>query len=215
VDAAYRASSTTFTNTFALPLYGESKTVTTAYPIAAAPAFDVGFHCVGRTGLGFAVGFMYYGKSTNDAVNGSIPHPFFFNQFRTVSGQAAGITRTEVGVNFDAAWAAELTDRVQILVSGGPSLIHLSQGLVTDINVTSNYPYDLATFDSASSSEQATSKLGVNAGIDLTYMFTRSVGVGGSVQYAHARATLTAADGQPLRTNLGAAQVGAGVRFRF
>jgi hypothetical protein len=215
VNAAYRTSSTSFTDTLTLPLYGESKTVTTSYPIAAAPGFDVNFDCEGRAGLGFGVGVAYYNKTSTDTVTASIPNPFFFNRFATANGQATGIGRTEVSIDVDAAWVTAVGRSTRIRVFAGPSVIQLRQNLVTDVSYSSSYPFDQVTFNSPSTSPQSKSKVGLNAGLDLAYMFSRRLGIGGIVRYTHATATLSAAGGQSVSTKLGGTNVGAGLRLRF
>ena len=156
---------------------------------------QIGFHREKLFFLGFGVGLTYHDKPGDGTVTASVPHPFFFNQPRSVSGQATGLGRSELGINFDAVWLAPAADRVQLLLLAGPSVIRVTQELVTDISVRSSYPFDQATFDSVASSQQTKSSLGFNAGADLAYMFTSRIGVGGSIQYSHARATLSAADG--------------------
>ena len=214
VNGAYHATSTAFGNSLALPLYGESKVIATTYSVPAAPAFDTSFHCEGPRKLGFGVGVTYYDKAGTGTINGNLPHPFFFNQARTVNG-TVGIRRSETALNFDAVWATPLNDRVRVLLFGGPSLFSVTQTLVNDISVVDNYPFDQAAFSSAATAQQTKSSIGLNTGVDVTYMLTGTVGLGGLIEYLHARATLPTADGRTVGTNSGGVQVGAGVRFRF
>jgi len=57
--------------------------------------------------------------------------------------------------------------------------------------------------------------MGYNASVDVTWMFARSVGVGGLVRYTRADVDLEPAAGRTLSMKAGGVQAGGGIRFVF
>ena len=72
--------------------------------------------------------------------------------------------------------------------------------------MSSAHPFDQATFDAAAASEQTQWKIGFDAGADVTVMLGRAVGVGGTVQYLRAKASLSTADAKTLTSILAASK---------
>jgi hypothetical protein len=144
-----------------------------------------------------------------------VPHPFFFNRPRSVSGEAAGLRREELAVHVQARAVLPVTRRVQVMVFGGPSFYQVRQGLVHEVAYSESYPYDEATFDGATTGRAEQSPYGFNVGGDVAYFFSRQVGVGFGAQYAGTTVHLPSADGGTVEARAGGSQAGAGLRLRF
>jgi hypothetical protein len=154
------------------------------------------------------------GDGTAD-VTASVPHPFFYNQARTVTGEQGGMAREETGIHLQVQYAIPASKTVQVVLGAGPSHIKLTEDVVTDVNVTETYPYDTATFRDAATKGASASVTGFNAGVDVTWSLTRNVGFGGLVRYARADADLDVRDGHTLTMKAGGLHAAAGVRFAF
>ena len=166
--------------------------------------------------LGVGIGVTRYSKSTPVAFSASVPHPFFFNRARSVSGDISDLDREELAVHVQARGTFAPTRSVQVIVFGGPSFFTVKQGVVNDFEVIETYPYDTATFSRALSTTVDESKVGFNVGGDVGYFFTRQVGVGGSVQWAATTIDAPAPNGTgTFEIKAGGVQAGLGVRFRF
>lgn len=215
VNLGSQAAPTTFTGATTNQTNVETGTVTTSYPIRAARVFDVGAGARIWRNLGVGVSLSYTTQDDTLEITTRVPHPFFFNQIRTVTGQQEGVVRQETGVHIQAVWMIPATSHVRIGVFGGPSVILVKQGVVTTVNVTETYPYDTATFASADAPEQSRNAVGFHAGVDGSYMFNERIGVGGVARFTRAHATFTLADGGTVSADLGGAQLAAGLRVRF
>jgi hypothetical protein len=193
----------------------ETGTVSTNYPFTTARLFDVGAGVRIWRNLGIGLGVSYWTQNDEIEVTTNVPHPFFFNQLRTVTGQQAGVQRREIGTHVQAVWMIPATSHLQIGVFGGPSFIAVKQGIVTTVNVTETYPYDSATFASADAPVQSRRAGGFHAGVDGSYLFNRRIGVGGVARFTRAQTTFALADGSTVTADLGGAQLAAGLRVRF
>lgn len=166
----------------------------------------------GRWGVGAAVS--YATRDTDGHVGASIPHPFTFNQARSIGGTLAA-TRTEIAVHLDAVCRLTTHGRLEVNVSGGGTMFNAKQTLVTDVAYTDAYPFDTATFASASTTRATATAGGFNVGADVTWKRWRRVGLGGLVRYSHASTTFTGGSGNEATSRLGGLQAGGGARFAF
>ena len=192
----------------------ETETIDVTYPRTPGGLIDVGgrVRAWKRLGIGVAVSHVT-GSGTAD-ITASVPHPFFFNQPRTVTGQA-DLSREETGIHFQVQYAIPASKKVQVVLGAGPSHIKLTQDVVTEVTVDETYPYDTATFRAAVTKGASRSVTGFNAGVDVTWSLTRNVGFGGLFRYASADADLDVRTDHTLTMKAGGMQVAGGIRFAF
>jgi len=213
VSGGYQAGSSGFSETFGFQQYLEQASVTTQYPKKDGPTFDVGGGFRVWRNLAAAVAVSGVSRSTDGAVTGSIPHPFHFSTGRAIEG-TAGLTRTETAVHVQAAYVVPAGRRMLVTVSGGPSFFSVKQSLVQSVQYSESYPFDTATLASAPTTSASKSVTGFNAGLDVGYYFTRSVGVGMMVRYAGATLALPSHDAT-ISTKVGGFLAGGGLRLRI
>ena len=193
----------------------ETETIDVTYPRNAGVLVDVGLgvRLWKRLGIGFAVGHVSGDGTAN--VTASVPHPFLFTQPRTVTGSQAGVAREETGLHFQVQYAIPASKRVRVVLGAGPSRIKLTEDVITDVNVIETYPYDTAAFRDAATKGSTASVNGFNAGVDVSWKLTRSVGFGGLVRYTRGDADLDVRAGHTLTMKAGGAQAAAGMRLAF
>ena len=211
INGWYQPASTSFSNTVRPIEFVEPSVVDTSYKMRSIPGFDAGGGVrVWRT-LAVGLDVSRFSTDSSGSVSAQVPHPFFFNRLRAVSGDAPGLTRDETAVHLQALWMVLLRNRWQLALAAGPSWFSVGQDLVTDVTVTQTYPYDTATFASATSTHRSHSKIGFNAGTDVSYLLRRHVGLGVEVTFSRASVPLD----DTLTVDAGGAHVGGGIRFRF
>jgi hypothetical protein len=184
-------------------------------PLDQAPIFDIGgwVRLAGRVGAG--VSFSRLSRSSDATINASIPHPFYFNQPRAISGTQPGLHEEENAVHIDAVALAAATDHLELTVFGGLTVFSAKQDLVADVTYTESYPYDTATFTNATVVRQSASKTGYNLGADVSWMFSERVGVGGLFRFSRATADYSVSSTNQVSVDLGGLQAAGGIRFRF
>jgi hypothetical protein len=213
INGAVQTATGGFADRITFTENAENGSLDTDYVVGGGPAFDVAGGAFWRE-LGIGVGVTRFSHSTPGSVSARVPHPVFFNQNRAVNGSVAGLQRKELAIHLRASTMIPVW-RVQVLAFGGPSFFRVTQGIVTDIDYTEEYPYDAAVFTRSTTTEAKASKVGFNAGADVAYFFTRQLGVGGVVQFARATVEFAAAGGEPRDVNAGGLQAGGGLRVRF
>jgi hypothetical protein len=213
VNGVFQVGANDFSDSQTIRENAENGRFDTAYTVGAGPAFDVSASAVVWRSLAVGAGVSRFSKSTATAVNASVPHPFFFNQPRSVTGEFSG-TRQELAVHVQVRGVFPVSNRVHVTVFGGPSFFTVEQSIVDDFEYTEAYPYDAATFNRAVASTQSESKVGVNVGGDVSVFFNRQVGVGVSFQYAGATVQMAVPSGT-ADVKAGGGQIGGGLRLRF
>lgn len=213
VGGGVQPVSNSFSDDFTKPLYTEDEQVSVSYPVKSGVlvAGSGGYRIWKQLALG--IGVTYYTAGGDADVDAELPHPFFDDQFRHVSG-TTDASRSETGLHIMAAWMLPLSNRFRIILSAGPSVLNVSQTVVTDVQFSETFPYDTAEFTGATKTDASNTAIGFNAGADLFWMFSSRIGAGGLVQYTHARAKLQAAD-RTVSVDAGGAQLAAGLRILF
>jgi hypothetical protein len=215
VDGGAQVTTTSFQSTFTFTAHAEEGRFAAGYKIATGPVVSARGGIRLWRNLAVGVGVTAFSRTGNADVSAEIPHPFYFNQFRSVSGTASGLKRNEVAVSLDVGWRTVLGRRIDMMVFGGPAFFTVKQDLATQVRFSESYPYDTASFVGADSKSTKASVVGFSAGVDVSCMITKSVGFGAIVRISHARAQLSPASGQTIRVDAGGVQAGGGLRVRF
>ena len=186
-------------------VYDETATLTSSQAIGRGLVvdFDGGYRIRQDFFAGLLVSF--FSNSSDATTSASIPDPVFFNRPKTVTGSTSGLKRSEVAIAPHVTWARTLTDNFDINLSGGIAIIHLSQDIVGNFDVTP--PQNVTILQT---SEKANG-VGPYAQIDLVYNMKTRYGLGGYLRYAGASVDLPS---QP-EANVGGMQAGGGIRLRF
>ena len=199
-------------------LYDEQATITTNTNWTSGSIFGGGLDV--RVVKNLTIGFSYH-QETNTAdaaVTGSIPHPLFFNRARNLSITAGGLQRRENATHLSLGWIVPISNKLDVLVSGGPSFFRLQQNVVAEVIIAERGGNFSEIVAAPTVVEQKRSVMGYNAGADVTYIFWQNdsvrIGAGGFVRYASATTDvrLLVSD---VETKIGGVQFGFGGRIRF
>ena len=161
---------------------------------------------------GVAVSHLF--GETSTAINASVPHPFFFNQPRSVSG-SDDLARRETATHGLLAWPFTLSPSFELLLEGGPSFIHVEQAVVDEIAYEHAFPFNEATFQSAVAPRVKENAIGFNVGMDLSWSLSRRFALGALFRYSRASVDLRASDRNSVSSDAGGLFTGGGLRVRF
>jgi hypothetical protein len=191
----------------------ESTPVTADTAAAGDSWFDAGIVVRLKRRFGVGVAVSHARREGTADVSAQVPHPFFFDQSRTVAGTVPAI-RNETTMYVGAVWMLPFR-KVDLMLSAGPSLFHASRTLITDVLYSDAYPYDTATFGSAPATRVERNAAGFHLGADLTVKLSAQVGIGGLLRFSRASAAFTAAADNASTARLGGLQAGGGLRVGF
>jgi hypothetical protein len=215
VNGAYQATSNDFDESTTFRANAEDGRLSTDYSVNSGPAFDLAAGATVWRQLAVGVGITRFSRSTPLTIEASVPHPFFFDQPRSVTGEVGGLTREELAVHVQARGMIPTRGPLQVMVFGGPSFFRVEQGVLMQVVYAEAYPFDAASVGQALTTEASESKIGFNVGGDVAWFFARQVGVGFTAQFAGATVEMPSPDGGTTDVKAGGFQAGGGLRVRF
>lgn len=194
-------------------LYRETASYAVTQDVGARPVYDVTAGGRLRGNFGFGFGVSYAGSSKDSVLRGRVPSPFYFNQPRQLEGSTQ-IDREDLMVHLAALWLLPITESTQISVFGGPSWFQIKQETITGVNIEEQFPFDVVQFTNVELERRTATAWGFNAGFDVSYYFSRYLGVHGLLRYSKGTATVTAT-GVDSDVNVGGFHAGVGLRIRY
>ena len=215
IDGTFAATARTFSDTSTPPIHGEPGRITARYDIPRAPGFNAGALVHVWRQLSAGVSYGQSSRSTSARITGSLPHPFFFSRNRQIEGTAAGANWKRSTLAVQVRGSFPVARRTTLAIFGGPAWLATTQGVVEQVNYSEAYPYDTASFTSASVRDANKAKLSFVVGADVSYFLSRRLGVGGGFKYSAATIDLPSLDSDPLETKTGGLDVTTGIRLRF
>src|SRR5574342_159538 len=127
LNLGLQATSTTFDITTHPLTFVEPATVQTNYNVKGARVFDVGGGVRLLRSLAVGASFSRFEKAGNVTVDAQVPHPFFFDRARKVSGTASNLARQETALHGKVVYIAPAGSGWEVMVSGGPSFFRVKQ----------------------------------------------------------------------------------------
>ena len=215
VNGGTQVSTTDFGDNVVFTEFVEQGDLNAAHAVASGPIIDVSGGVRLWRGLALGAGFTRFEGGHDASVDARIPHPFFFDRHRPISGSAPNLTRQERAAHVNVRWFAPVPGPVQIALFAGPSFFSVEQDLVTTVNVTQSFPFDTASFVSAETRRHSESVTGYHVGADAAFFFSRHIGLGGLVRFSRASVDFASEDGGLVPVDFGGVQLSGGLRVRF
>lgn len=216
VGGALQAANMAFRDNVTFVLNEEDGDLNADYQVGIGRSWDAEFELRVWRGFMAGVNVSYFDKQGRVNVDATLPHPVFFNRHRNLVGEADGIGRTELGVHLLGAWVMPLTNRFDLLISGGPSFVRARQALVQQVDFTETAPFNSATFTGVSTTGMLSkSSFGVNAGAELALHLSRHFGVGTRIRFIRASVRFDSLDGGTVPVDVGGVQLAGSLRVRF
>jgi hypothetical protein len=197
-------------------LFAEAGSISTNYGKHSGAGFNALFVQPVAGPIGVGGGVDYFVSSPGATVDARVPHPFFFNQLRDATFGTSGLSAHEAAINFDGVWMPKKPlGSLKIMIFGGPTIFHVSQTVVTDVVLNSQYPFDTVTITGVKTANRTSNLFGFHIGGDVAYFFSPSTGVGGGLRFSHAKLKFDNDSGVTTDGSAGGVSVVAGLRFRF
>jgi len=216
INGGYQTGSQVFSDAIPLALYGEQGRTDVHYEVERSGGLvDVSAGVRVWRNLAIGVGVSSASTTSRADVTAAAPHPLFFQRPRQAQASVEGLEHSAVAVDIQAVWVVRASSRVEVALSGGPSFFNISQGVVTGVTIGEvRAPFDRAAIAGVAVSSLSETATGFNAGVDITVLWFRHLGLGLLVRYSGASVEVGLSDG-PVSVQAGGAQAGAGLRIRF
>lgn len=207
VNGGFQAGSHDLSETTNPTIYDETATISSSQKVKSGPVFDIGAGYKFTKTLAFGVSYNRMTSKSDANINGTIPDPRFYDQPRPFNSTLSGAKHSENVVHLDVVWLRPVTDKIQVSASAGPSVFSVKQDLLGTPTVSEN-PFAVST--PATNASKTT--VGINIGVDVTYMVGQQWGVGGLARYDWGSVSLA---GASKKLTVGGFQIGGGLRLMF
>lgn len=217
LNGVYQATSSSFRDRVEFQEFVETGSVETAFDAKSALGLDGSAGIRVWRNLGIGAGVTTYAPGSRDDAGGQvtarIPHPLEFNRHREVSGEAS-LRRGETAIHANLLYFIPVGEKIQAVIGAGPTFFQAEQGFVDRVLYDHQYPYDTASFRGVDIDNETASGVGFNAGVDISWRFSRWFGAGGMVRFTQGTLSFTPAD-RTVKVDVGGLQAGLGVRVLF
>jgi hypothetical protein len=216
VNVGMRLTSNPFEEHISTIIYSEPASISAAHEVSARWSLvDLagGVRVWKSVGIGGAYAKFSVAEDVN--VGARVPNPVLFNQTRSAT-KVTPLERNETAFHFHALYVRPVTPRIDVMLSAGPSVIQVSQDLVTGIELSEgDAPFTTVAIGNVLTVAQTERIFGLNFGIGGTYFMTPLVGIGGTLRYVTGSLAAQQIDGQSVDVPLGGFQLAFGARVRF
>jgi Outer membrane protein beta-barrel domain len=215
VNLGVQINSNDFETTNIFTVYDEDATITSAQSLGTEPVFlDIHAGYRIRRNLAVGIGVSMYTSDSDVTATAQIPHPLFFDQFRTVTVTASGAEHRTISTNLMAVWFWPYTKQIDFAFSAGPSIMAVKQDVVTGVTIA---PETGPSFTNPEVTDvivtgETETVFGLNLGVDATYMINERYGAGFGIRYLWGSADLP---GSGDSLTVGGFQILGGLRVRF
>jgi hypothetical protein len=216
LDVGVQASERIFESNQTFPLYLETGSFRFERTIRKPVIFGGGLavRVYRRLYAGMAVSVL--NNTGTGTVTAQVPHPLLFNHPRTATGDVPNTTRFETAEHFQIAWTVPAAYKLEFTVFGGPSLFITEQTYVSELALGLDreiYPFDTFTLAGVGTDTFKGNILGYNAGVDLTWRFSKNVGAGMLIRYSGGNKQFTPPGGTPDKVEAGGLHAMGGLRI--
>jgi hypothetical protein len=202
------------TQSWTEPLYGES----TDYSLASKMATSSNIHAgIGRNfgkSLGVGLGAIIHSSDIDATLNANVPSPWKFASPRSAVGTYAATLKSTI-FYLNLIYTLPIS-KLSLDLFAGPAYFSSSTEVISAVVIQDVYPNEAVSI-SLATEKVSKSSFGFNAGLDLNYFFSSSLGVflegrylSGSTDFAS-----TAQQVPGIKLDPGGLNVGAGLVFRF
>lgn len=202
------------TQSWTEPLYGEN----IEYGLASKMGTSSNIHAgVGRhfgKSLGVGLGAIIHGSDIDATLDASVPSPWKFASPRSASGTYAASLKSTI-FYLNVIYTLPIS-KLSLDLFAGPAYFSSSTEVISAIAIQDVYPNDTVSITLATG-KISKSSFGFNAGLDLDYFFSSSLGVFLEGRYLSGNTTFASTSQQVpgIKLNAGGLTVGAGLVFRF
>ena len=206
--------SLSFTDTNRFNLFKEPAQIESVYSDPRSGGYELGaqVRIVGPLAVGATV--QRFENDRSASYTASLPHPFFFDRFRELSGTASGLTHEELAVHLDAVFT-KTWGPLTLDAFGGPSWFQTKTEVLVDILYEEVFPYNEVLFQGVAGRVLEARPIGFNVGASATFRIAGFFGVDFGVRYSEARSKLLIEEGREIALDAGGLSVGLGLRFLF
>ena len=218
VNFGYQVSSEELRERNEFQAYGETARVEAVHDIAGGQLFDGGGHVNVWRQLSVGASFSQTEGTDDTTLTGTVPHPLRRGADRTLDTDPRSLTHREKATHVHVGWLVPLPDieKLDLRVMGGPTYFNLTQTAVGGVTISEagGPPFEAVRVDGVVTGEVVKNGWGGHVAVDIRYLLSPNVGLGGFVRFAGGTIDVPVGD-RAVTLSVGGLQAGGGLRVKF
>lgn len=210
VSAGGLLPSTLVTSNATATIYSQPAALAERRDISGGVLLDLSAGVPVHDRFAIGLGVARRAATSDSAIAASIPHPLFTDSPRAVATTITGMKSTQTWVNLSAVYTLPRRNHTTVRLFGGPALAFVQHDTAASFTVTESTSIAQPTI-AVTTGEVSKGFWGLTAGLDVSYAFNPTVGVGGFFRYSGAQANITGAES----VTIGGLEAGVGLRLSF
>jgi hypothetical protein len=210
VSAGGLLPSTLVTSNATATIYSQNAALAERRDVSGGVLIDLSAGLPVHDRFAIGLGVARRAATSDSAIAASIPHPLFTDSPRAVSTTITGMKSTQTWVNLAAIYTLPHRNRMTVRLFGGPALAFVQHDTAASFTATESTSVSQPTI-AVTKGEVSKGFWGLTAGLDVSYAFNPTVGVGGFFRYSGAQANITGAES----VTIGGVEAGVGLRLSF
>ena len=215
VNGALGTSTLDFTDTRRFELFLEGAIFDQRYRSPESLGIEVGAFVRIKGPIGFGASVELMRNDNEAAYSAVLPHPFYFERNRELSGRLSGLVHEEQALHLNAVLSKTWAGRLTVDFFGGPSLFLTKTEVLVDVPYTETYPYDTVVPGNVETRLLKDDPLGYNVGAGATLRLAGPLGLDFGFRYSKAQIRLGPSEERTIEFLAGGLRFGAGLRFLF
>jgi hypothetical protein len=201
------------TESRSFPIFRETATVDVNYRDSSRSGYELGalVHIFGPVGI--VASAELFDRSPSATYRDRLPHPFFYDQLRELSGEQPHLSWSERAFHVDPVLSLDFGPRLSVDVFSGVSMFFTETELVDEILYEEVFPYDSVVSKGLTFRRMNARPLGYNVGVSTTLRLVGVLGMDFGLRYSRAGVHLDLAQGREIRFDTGGLRFGAGLRI--
>ena len=216
VNGAYQPTVRRYDRSWTFQAYGEQAQFRSREEFGGGDHVDAGGTLRIWRALELGASYTQVSRSGTAEVTGTVPHPFDGGRDRTASAQSLKLSHRQRATHAYGSWRFRPRDEWSVALSAGPTYFNVRQGVVANVTAseTGGPPFPDVNLQ-LEAGEHTRNGVGFNAGADVTFMLTRSLGVGYFARLVLGSVDVPSSTGSRDKYYVGGFQTGVGLRLRF
>ena len=215
VNGALGTSPLDFTDTRRFELFLEGAIFDQRYRSPESLGIEVGAFVRIKGPIGFGASVELLRNDNEAAYSAVLPHPFYFERNRELSGRLAGLVHEEQALHLNAVLSKTWARRFTVDFFGGPSLFLTKTEVLADVPYTETYPYDTVVPGNVETRLLKDDPIGYNIGAGATLRIAGPLGLDFGLRYSKGQIRIAPSENRTIEFLAGGLRFGAGLRFLF
>ena len=215
VNGAVGTSPLEFGESRSYELFKEDALVDHRYQDPTGRGVEIGGLLRVKGPVGVSAAVELYKSDREAAYAAFLPHPFFYERPRELSGIRSDLTHEEQALHLGAVFSTNWGRRFSVDVFGGPSLFFTRTEVLGELLYSEVYPFDGVVPLGVESQVFEDHPWGYNVGASATVRVISRFGLDIGIRFSRARIQLFPTENRAVEFDAGGLRAGAGLRFIF